>query len=369
VERQSSKTRTAAGVRVVAVLPAHNEEENLPVAVASLRRQTRPVDRILVLADNCTDGSAELAEGLGCDVHTTVANSAKKAGALNQALPGLLDSLEPDDVVLVMDADSSLGDEFVETALDRLAADPRLGAVGGVFYGLDGHGLVGQLQRNEYVRYAREISRRQARAVVLTGTGSAFRVEALRRVAAGRGLELPGRPGDVYDTTALTEDNEMTLALKTLGYACLSPRECRVSTEIMPGAKELWRQRLRWQRGALDNLRHYGWNRVTRTYIFKQAFMYAGALMMVLYLGLTALAVSAGAVTLTPFWLAIGGIFVLERLVTVRAAGPRGIAVALTVVLEFGYDLFQMAVYVVAAWNHLLGREARWHHVGEEVTT
>jgi cellulose synthase/poly-beta-1,6-N-acetylglucosamine synthase-like glycosyltransferase len=353
----------------VAVLPAHNEEQSLAVAVSSLRRQTRPVDRVVVVADSCTDGTAELAQLLGCEVRTTVANSAKKAGALNQTLPGLLDSLRPDDVVLVMDADSSLSEEFVATALDRLAADPALGAVGGVFYGLEGHGLVGQLQRNEYVRYAREISRRQARAVVLTGTGSAFRVEALRRVAAGRGVELPGRPGDVYDTTALTEDNEMTLALKTLGYECLSPRECRVSTEIMPGAKELWRQRMRWQRGALDNLRHYGWSWVTRPYILKQAFMYAGAVMMLLYLGLTVVALASGAVALSPFWLAVGGVFVLERIVTVRAAGPRGVAVAITVVLELGYDLFQMAVYVAAAWNHLLGREARWHHVGEEVTT
>lgn len=369
MEQQSAESCAGLPVRVVVVLPAHNEEDNLAAAVLSLRRQTRPVNRIVVLADTCTDGTAYLARRLGCDVHATVANSAKKAGALNQALPGLLDGLGPDDVVLVMDADSCLGEEFVETALDRLAADPRLGAVGGVFYGFQGHGVVGQLQRNEYVRYAREISRRQARAVVLTGTGSAFRVQALRRVAAGRGVQLPGRPGDIYDTTALTEDNEMTLALKSLGYACLSPRQCRVSTEIMPGAKELWRQRMRWQRGALDNLRHYGWNRVTWPYICKQAFMYAGALMMVLYLALTAIAVATGAVTLAPFWVAVGGVFVLERIVTVREAGPRGIAVALTVLLEFGYDLFQMAVYMGAAWNHLLGRAAQWHHLGEEVTT
>jgi poly-beta-1,6-N-acetyl-D-glucosamine synthase len=369
VKEVPAKSGAAPYVGVVAVLPAHNEEKSLAAAVASLRRQTRPVQRIVVVADNCSDGTADLARELGCDVHTTVANSAKKAGALNQALPGLIDSLGPDDVVLVMDADSSLSEEFVETALDRLAANPRLGAVGGVFFGLEGHGLVGQLQRNEYVRYAREISRRHARAVVLTGTGSAFRASALQRVADGRGTELPGRPGDIYDTLALTEDNEMTLALKSLGYECLSPRQCRVSTEIMPGAKELWRQRMRWQRGALDNLRHYGWNRVTRPYIGKQALMYAGAVMMLLYLALTAVAVTSGAVTLAPFWLAVGALFFLERIVTVREAGPRGIAVALTVLLEFGYDLFQMAVYMGAAWNHLLGRETRWHHVGEEVTT
>ena len=72
---------------------------------------------------------------------------------------------------------------------------------------------------------------------------------------------------------------------------------------------------------------------------------------------------------LSPFWLAIGGLFLVERVITVRAAGLRGLAVAGTFVLEMLYDVFQQAVYLIAAWNCLRGREARWHHIGEEVTT
>jgi len=53
----------------------------------------------------------------------------------------------------VMDADSVLVPEFLQTAMERLEADPDLMAVGGVFYGERGSGLVGQLQRNEYTRY------------------------------------------------------------------------------------------------------------------------------------------------------------------------------------------------------------------------
>ena len=56
---------------------------------------------------------------------------------------------------MVMDADSVIVPEFLETAMGRLEADPDLIAVGGVFYGEDGSGLVGQLQRNEYTRYQR----------------------------------------------------------------------------------------------------------------------------------------------------------------------------------------------------------------------
>ena len=36
-------------------------------------------------------------------------------------------------------------------------------------------------------------------------------------MAESRGTLIPGRRGDVYDTAALTEDNELTIALKSLG--------------------------------------------------------------------------------------------------------------------------------------------------------
>ena len=67
----------------------------------------------------------------------------------------MFDDIDPRDVVMVMDADSVIVPEFLQTALGRLEADPDLMAVGGVFYGEPGGGLIEQLQRNEYVRYQR----------------------------------------------------------------------------------------------------------------------------------------------------------------------------------------------------------------------
>ena len=64
------------------------------------------------------------------------------------------------------------------------------------------------MQRNEYTRYQRDISRRKGKLFVLTGTASLFRTYALKAVADSRGDLLPGDPGTVYDTLALTEDNE-----------------------------------------------------------------------------------------------------------------------------------------------------------------
>ena len=69
-----------------------------------------------------------------------------------------------------------------------------------------------------------------------------FRADALAAVAAGRGTVLPGTAGHVYDTYSLTEDNELTIALKTLGAQMVSPQACRVRTELMP----TWRDLPRW---------------------------------------------------------------------------------------------------------------------------
>ena len=126
--------------------------------------------------------------------------------------------------------------------------------MGGLFFGEEGGGLLGQFQRNEYTRYQRLVGRKLGRVFVLTGTASVIRAYALRAIAESRGPLLPGPAGKVYDTHALTEDNELTLSLKTLGARMTCPPECRVTTEVMTTWRDLWRQRLRWHRGALENI-------------------------------------------------------------------------------------------------------------------
>ena len=138
--------------------------------------------------------------------------------------------------------------------------------MGGVFYGEQGEGILGQFQRNEYARYGLQIHQRRGRVFVLTGTATVFRADSLLDVAAARGVYIPGDPGKVYDTAALTEDNELTLAFKSLGATMVLPEECRVTTELMPTWRYLWKQRQRWQRGALENIGAYGLTRATLRY-------------------------------------------------------------------------------------------------------
>lgn len=351
-------------VRVTVVIPAHDEETTLPTTLRALAQQTRPPDRVIVVADNCNDRTVTIAREMGHEAFETVNNPSKKGGALNQVLSRLLPVAGPDDVILVMDADTSLGPLFVEVAARHLEEDPELAAVGGVFYGEPGHGILGQFQRNEYTRYSLQIRQRRGRVFVLTGTATMFRAEALLDVAAARGVFIPGEPGKVYDTAALTEDNELTLALKSLGATMMSPSECFVVTEIMPTWRNLWKQRQRWQRGALENLGAYGFTPATIRYWGQQLGIGYGTVALnsaLILMLITFLSVDTW--IWFPFWTAVGAVFLAERVLTVWRGGWRARVLAATLLPELAYDVYLQAVFVNCLCNISLGREARWGHV------
>jgi cellulose synthase/poly-beta-1,6-N-acetylglucosamine synthase-like glycosyltransferase len=354
----------AGPVTITVLIPAHNEEGCISETLASLKSQSHPPARIIVVADNCTDATVRLAHEAGVDVHETVDNDKKKAGALNQAIARVLPGMGDNDCVMVMDADTTLDPGFLEAAERRLSDDRALMAVGGLFYGEEGNGLIGLFQRNEYTRYQRELKRRRGRVFVLTGTASVFRSRALRAVAEERGRNLPGVPGDVYDTIALTEDNELTLALKSLGALMVSPPDCTVVTEVMPSWRALWAQRLRWQRGALENLGAYGLRPSTFRYWAQQLGIGYGVIALASYLALILLMVlSTDTWVWFPFWIGVGTVFTVERVVTVWRGGWKARLLGLTLFPELFYAMFLNVVYVKGVWDLSLARQASWKHV------
>lgn len=358
------RAAAAGPVRVTVLIPAHNEEHRLPEALTSLAGQTRAPERVIVVADNCTDATVEVARSLGVEVLETQGNTHRKAGALNQALERLLPSADASDVVLVMDADTTLAPRYIEVAAALLGDDPELTAVGGVFFGEPGQGLLALLQRNEYARYSAQIRARRGRVFVLTGTASMFRSEALLDVAAARGVFIPGATGRVYDTAALTEDNELTLALKSLGGTMISPAECAVRTEIMPTWRALWVQRKRWQRGALENLSAYGFTRATIRYWGQQVAIGYGAVALGLAALLFAITIaSVDHLVWYPFWTAIGTVFILERVITVWHEGWRERLLALVLIPELCFDVFQQIVFYACIVDIALARGRAWGHV------
>ena len=123
--------------QLVALIAAHNEEQRIGAALKSLSAQSRRPDLVIVIADRCSDRTAEIAASCGATVFETSGNRHRKAGALNQALKTIMAELRQSDQVLLMDADTILSRGFLESAELRLMTNEEkrapIGAVGGVF--------------------------------------------------------------------------------------------------------------------------------------------------------------------------------------------------------------------------------------------
>lgn len=101
---------------VAVLVPAHDEERGITRTLALIRAQMRSGDRLLVVADNCSDRTAELARAAGAEViERRNADQRGKGYALDYGLQHLRQA--PCPVVVFVDADC----ELVAGSLDALA--------------------------------------------------------------------------------------------------------------------------------------------------------------------------------------------------------------------------------------------------------
>ena len=89
------------------LVPAHNEETGVAATVESIRQQLGDEDRVIVIADNCTDGTAQAAQTAGATVWERCDEEHRGKGyALRFAFAEL--SAAPPEVVICIDADCTL---------------------------------------------------------------------------------------------------------------------------------------------------------------------------------------------------------------------------------------------------------------------
>ncbi len=100
------RKRELCGVRprIAVLVPAHNASAGIIRPLNTIRAQLRAEDRVLVVADNCTDDTAEIAQANGAEV--IVRSDAERRGK-GYALDFGVRHLEasPPGVVIVVDAD------------------------------------------------------------------------------------------------------------------------------------------------------------------------------------------------------------------------------------------------------------------------
>ena len=113
---------TARGPAVVLV-PAHDEAADIDQTVSALLPQLHADDRVLVVADNCSDATAEIARAAGAEVVERFDDARGKGFAIAHGINHLRQ--HPPFAVVIVDADCELGPEALEALLSDLERTAR----------------------------------------------------------------------------------------------------------------------------------------------------------------------------------------------------------------------------------------------------
>jgi len=235
----------SAPLHLAVIVPAHDEEMVLAATLRSLQAQQYPRDafEVVVVADNCTDRTAEIAREHGVTVlERSSASERGKGYALNHAITHLLGRPAPPDGFVIVDADTWAAPDFLACMSRRLAGggDARgFGAWQGRYGVLGGDGWRVALMSGAFdlVNHVKPLGREGlGLSVGLKGNGMAF----TRAIAA----QVPWAGG------SLTEDLDYGLELARrfglrVGYA----PEARVRAQMPAGGAQAASQRSRWERG------------------------------------------------------------------------------------------------------------------------
>jgi cellulose synthase/poly-beta-1,6-N-acetylglucosamine synthase-like glycosyltransferase len=228
--------------RTAVLIPAHNEGAGILPTVRDVEAQLGPADRILVVADNCSDDTAEIARSAGADV--VIRQDPERRGK-GYALKFGVEHLagDPPDVVIILDADCRLE----EKALKHLSTNAiKLGQPVQALYLMrapegapQGTGI--NLFAWRIKNWLRPLGQKKLGIPTqLFGTGMAFPFGLL----AGRDL----------GNSRLAEDTALGLALASAGRPPVFVGEAIVHSSFPASEAGTSSQRHRWEKGHLDNI-------------------------------------------------------------------------------------------------------------------
>ena len=240
--RDRTTSSTPPAPRVAVLVPAHDESVHLLPTLANLRAQLRPGDRLLVVADNCSDDTAELARGAGAEVverHDPARRG--KGWALDFGVAHL--RADPPDVLLIVDADCLLGNGALAAIADDCHGNGR--PVQMLDLMSAGAGASRRLRTLEFAMRMKNLVRplgsfRLGGACHLMGTGMALPWALAQRARLATGH--------------LAEDMQLGIALTLDGFAPRFLPTVQVGSRFVADAGVARAQKTRWEHGHLATM-------------------------------------------------------------------------------------------------------------------
>lgn len=234
-QRQSAMRSTA----VTVIVPAHNEGEHIAPTLQDLREQMRDGDRLLVVADNCTDDTAEIAARNGADVIVRQDPDRRGKGyALQFAIDHVRDA--PPSCVAFFDADCRIA----QGALDALAA-------AAINHGRPAQARYRMLPPEGAPPRVRVAAFAWAMINDVRMSGLSVLADATRFTGAGLAAPWETVAGLEFAAGDITEDHVLTFKLAAKGVPPLFVSDAEVTSYFPETGAASVTQRARWEHGSL----------------------------------------------------------------------------------------------------------------------
>lgn len=224
------------------LVPAYNEEEHIEKTIESLLNLDYPEEKLEIIAinDGSTDDTLAKLKQYADKIAIIDKKNGGKAHALNRGLKEV-----NTDLVACMDADSYPEPGFLEKIIGYLERED----VKGVTPALKVDNPQTWVQKVIWTEYIFQIFLRKMFAIfdsqyVLPGPGSVYKTDYLKALGG-------------WDETTLTEDMEVAFRMFDKGAILENSTNAYVYTVSPPTLRSLFRQRIRWYRGYIENFFKY----------------------------------------------------------------------------------------------------------------
>jgi 1,2-diacylglycerol 3-beta-glucosyltransferase len=252
--RARPRAHPPPSIRFDVVVPAHDEEAGVAATVRSILATEYPPElrRVLVVADNCSDRTAERARRAGAEVLVRDDPARRGKGfALAFAFERSLARCWADAVVVV-DADAAVSPNLLSAFAARLAAGARAAQSENLVANPYASWRTSLLSiAFALIHTVRSVAReRLGLSCALSGTGMCFSTELLRAVP--------------HRAVSLAEDIEYGIDLALAGHRVVYVAEAGVRSDMSPTARGGRSQRARWEDGRRQMARRHAFGLVRR---------------------------------------------------------------------------------------------------------
>lgn len=248
-------TKITGHPSVVVLIPAHNESSNLIPTINSVKAQLAVGDCLIVIADNCNDDTAQVAQLAGALVLERFDETKRGKGyALDFGVRYIEQQKSIPDVLIVVDADCLLAENTLARLANEAINDGR--PIQSLYFmkAQDSAGIKTKIA--EFAWVVKNLARplgfmRMGLPCQLMGTGMAFPWQLIQQADIASGH--------------IVEDLKLGLDLSKLG---LAPRFCPEAsvTSWFPLNKDGVRtQRTRWEHGHLGMIIKNGPNLILQS--------------------------------------------------------------------------------------------------------